>query len=303
MTYVVGNCSIILPKLDAGTVQSCVTSPPYWGLRSYGGEGEIGNEPTVQEYVARLVEVFREVRRVLRDDGCLWLNLGDCYSGTGRTGGGAGAARSVVGGPAWRVPSPGLKPKDLVGAPWRVALALQEDGWWLRSDVIWSKPNPLPESVKDRPTTSHEHLFLLAKSERYHYDGSAIAEPSVWMGQGRTSRAPVERGMPGAPPHSGLRHDIPTGRRNARTVWEVPPDCTSRTGHPAPMPAKIATRCILASTRPGDLVLDPFGGSGTVGRVAEALGRRWRLVDCNPGYARIAERRLGQLGLLGGCHG
>lgn len=292
----VGDSREVLASLPESSARTCVTSPPYWGLRDYGVAGQIGAERTPAEYVANLVSVFREVRRALADDGTLWLNLGDSYAG--RAGGGQGkngqrADRSFTA----RVQAKGgdgLKNKDLVGIPWRVALALQEDGWYLRSDIIWSKSNPMPSSVKDRPTSAHEYVFLLAKSERYFYDAAAIAEPVVSeRGSGNGFARPHRISVGGrgredqwVPPDDG--------KRNARSVWSI---ATQPSGieHFAMMPPELARRCVLAGSAPGDVVLDPFNGAGTTGIVAMRHGRRYLGVELNPRYADASvERWRGQ---------
>ena len=281
--------------LDDQSVQCCVTSPPYWGLRDYGVDGQLGLESTPEEYVANMVAVFREVRRVLKDDGTLWLNLGDSYANTGgMTGGtnskeGSNSRASRMFTCGYRALSPGLKPKDLVGIPWRVAFALQADGWWLRSDIIWSKPNPMPESITDRPTKAHEYIFLLSKSARYYFDADAISEPSIRAGS-------VNGGCYGgnAPPGvgRGIRPDIIIGeRRNIRTVWTIAtrpyPDA-----HFATFPEELPRLCIKAGSKPGDTVLDPFAGSGTTIKVARNLGRHGIGVELNPEYLKLAEQRI-----------
>ena len=290
-TIIVGDVRQTLPSLQSGSVQCCVTSPPYFGLRDYGHDGQIGLEQTPEEYVAQMVEVFREVRRVMRDDGTLWLNLGDSYANNGvrdssKVGGFTGERirRGVKGTMDSRpreIPE-GLKPKDLVGIPWRVAFALQADGWWLRQDIIWHKPNPMPESVTDRCTKAHEYVFLLAKSERYYYDAEAVSETTAKIG--------------GNPRHFGsvkqvgtMRQDIgqtfvDNGKRNRRSVWTVSTKPYAG-AHFATMPPELAETCILAGSKPGDLVLDPFGGSGTTAMVAAAHGRDWLLCELNPTYA------------------
>jgi site-specific DNA-methyltransferase (cytosine-N4-specific) len=243
------------------SVQMVCTSPPYWGQRRYNVDAEIGLEETPDEYVAAMVEVFREVRRVLRDDGTLWLVLGDSYSNAGsghrdaerwpkQTGNGHFPGR-IKG-------NTGAKPKDLLLMPFKVASALQADGWFIRSDIIWSKKNPMPSSARDRPTSAHEFIFLLTKSESYYYDWKAIAEPAVVGGQ-----------------------------RNKRDVWTLA-TARNRAGHFAAYPKELVEPCILAGSRPGDLVFDPFIGSGTTGVVAELHGRRWAGLDLNPEYlARV----------------
>ena len=297
-TIHIGDVLDVLPTLPAESVNCCVTSPPYWSLRDYGEDAQLGLEPTPDEYVARMVAVFREVRRVLRDDGTLWLNLGDSYAGGNYRGGGIDTAseqRSNFGTTDFmatkaNVP-PGLKPKDLVGIPWRVACALQADGWYLRSDIIWSKPNPMPESVTDRPTKAHEYVFLMSKAARYYYDAEAIAETSIF---GPGSRADKDRGD-----FAGKWSDVPgkeafrsiSQTRNRRTVWTIPtqpyPDA-----HFATYPEKLVEPCVLAGCPAGGTVLDPFTGSGTTGSVACRLGRNFIGVELNPEYAEMAERRI-----------
>ena len=264
--------------------------------------GALGLEPDYRLYVDHLVAVMREVWRVLRPDGTLWLNLGDCYAtGAGkakRPGGGAQGA-AWQGGAATqpnRMPQPGLKPKDLAGMPWRVALALQDDGWWLRRDIIWSKPNPMPESVRDRPTTAHEYLFLLSKSARYWYDGAAIKEPAVsdhgagngFVGrQGGSSRCSPQSGGVGSP----QPWDKIGGKRNKRSVWTIAP-APFAGAHFATFPPRLIEPCILAGCRPGGMVLDPFAGAGTTALVARRLGRDFIGVELNPAYAEMARQRL-----------
>ena len=283
----------LLPDASA---QTCVTSPPYFGLRDYGVDGQIGLEPTPDEFVASLVTVFREVRRVLRDDGTLWLNLGDSYARTGGTDrkvpetARVGSTRNTMtqmGDRTSKAPS-GLKDKDLIGVPWRVAFALQADGWYLRQDIIWHKPNPMPESVRDRCTKAHEYIFLLSKSPRYYFDSEAIKEPA--------SAPPKKCG----PKNDASRND--SGRtgivrgdgetRNRRSVWTV---STKPFGeaHFATFPPALIEPCILAGSRLGDTVLDPFGGAGTTGLVAQQHGRNAVLTEINPEYAEIARRRIG----------
>ena len=322
-TYHIGDCRSLLTQLPDASVQLCVTSPPFWGQRDYGHPKQIGLEPTPALYIAELVGVFREVRRVLRDDGTLWLNLGDSYAGSrsgpqGATGEMAGRAvadhrgmrsktkgvdpKNPRVGPAdnsapHRLRQRGLKPKDLVGIPWMAAFALRDDGWWLRQDIIWSKPNPLPESVSDRCTKAHEYLFLMSKDKNYYYNGDAIAEPATWRGQNRNDTGPAPTAVPGAPPHRGLRamDSAPPERRNKRSVWTVASQPYDG-AHFAPFPPRLIEPCILACSRPGDLVLDPFFGSGTVGLVAEKHGRRW--VGFDLGYEQLAKERTAQRSLL-----
>lgn len=296
-------------ELHDGSVQTCVTSPPYFGLRKYGSNNEIGSEKTLEQYIGNLLGVFREVKRVLRYDGTLWLNMGDCYVTTsvsgpqGATGQRAGR-RFTASGLSPRRPQ-GLKPKDLIGVPWRVALALQSDGWWLRSDIIWHKPAPVPSSVEDRPTTSHEYIFLLSKRAQYYYDAAAIAEPSIHAGETRVTTAKsFNRQAEGA----GLK---PTGNsvpgsvvpikemRNKRDVWTINTNAYPG-AHFATFPPEIPSLCIRAGSKPGDLVLDPFAGSGTTLEVAESLGRSWVGYELNEGYRPLIEARLRQQGLFSG---
>lgn len=310
-----GDALARLRELPEASAQCVVTSPPYWGLRDYGAAGQLGLEATPELYVARMVDVFRQVRRVLRDDGTLWLNLGDSYAGSwgaqGRQGNGAVQGRSAcaerqIAAAAKRasgtgsIPeASGLKAKDLVGIPWRVAFALQADGWYLRSDVIWSKPNPMPESVTDRPTKAHEYLFLLAKSESYFYDGAAIREPYneaslsryEYKFQGSTSprrRQPGNRDERYKTARDGEPN--PAGR-NRRTVWTITSEPFPE-AHFATFPQALVEPCVLAGSKPGDLVLDPFAGSGTVGVVALRHGRRFLGIELSPAYCAMARRRI-----------
>jgi DNA modification methylase len=396
-----GDVRAVLAGLPAESVQCVVTSPPYWGLRDYGVSGQLGLEGTPQEYVRAMVEVFAAVHRVLRKDGVLWLNLGDSYAGSGKGTGDTktenrrnGSSRGVrigslhgeSGHTSGVTPPKGWKAKDLVGIPWRVAFALQEDGWWLRSDVIWAKPNPMPESVTDRPTRSHEYLFLLTKSERYYYDAAAIAEdatcgrlrgpgPMVQPGSGRNDgaetgdyrvRRSVKRGA-----FDGKTNTLAgreafraiTDTRNARSVWTITTQ-SYPAAHFATFPEELARRCILAGSspkacehcgapwervtereaihddrpRPAErirpphgwgglnetgshtqmgtrtettgwrstcscentgsgrcIVLDPFGGSGTVAQVATGNGRDSVYIDLNPAYLDLARQRIGPM--------
>ncbi|HZH91292.1 MAG TPA: site-specific DNA-methyltransferase [Pyrinomonadaceae bacterium] len=264
-TIIVGDALTELAKFPDNFFQCCVTSPPYWGLRDYEIEGQIGAEMSLTDYIEKLVSVFRQVRRVLTDDGTFWLNIGDSYTSGGRTWRGSdkkNRARAM----SYRAPTPeGLKPKDLIGVPWRVAFALQADGWHLRSDIIWHKPNCQPESVKDRPTQAHEYLFLMSKSERYYYDHEAIKEPTK--------------------ENKGLR--------NKRTIWSLNTE-GFKDAHFAVFPPSLVKPCILAGSKPGSLVLDPFFGSGTVGEVCIEQGRRCVGIELNPKYGEIARKRLTQ---------
>jgi DNA modification methylase len=311
-----GDCLDVLRRLSpCFRVNCCVTSPPYFGLRDYGHAGQIGLEATPAEYVAKLVDVFREVRRVLADDGTLWLNLGDSYGSSGGDifsgfnerydGTGKNGKQSDLGASVSAIPArdTGLRPKNLLGIPWRVAFALQADGWYLRSDIIWAKPNPMPESVTDRPTKAHEYLFLLAKQERYYYDAAAIKEPQseaaledyARRGDARPrghSTADAARGGEGA--DAGLRFNgnktDPEGR-NRRTVWTVPTSPFSG-AHFATFPPGLIEPCIKAGCPVGGTVLDPFGGAGTTGLVADRLQRNALLIELNPEYAAMARDRI-----------
>ena len=299
----VGDCRVTLPTLPERSVRCCVTSPPYWGLRDYGHGEQIGLESTPDAYVEQLVAVFREVRRVLTDDGTLWLNLGDSYAGSGK--GPAGNLgkkndeRNMTHTSATQNIPHGLKPKDLVGIPWRVAFALQADGWYLRSDIIWHKPNPMPESVTDRPTKSHEYVFLLSKAERYFYDAEAIQEPCLNTPEqqiAKRNKAPHK----GQTDPGGMRET--TGGfdkitkvyevRNARSVWTIATQPFSG-AHFAVFPEALPERCIKAGSATGDTVLDPFTGSGTTGQVAIQLGRSFVGCELNPAYADLARKRIG----------
>ena len=293
---IVGDCLDGLRSLPDGCVQTCVTSPPYYGLRDYGNAAQIGQEASPREFVEALVAVFAEVRRVLADDGTLWVNLGDSYAANRSyqvpsTKGGPKHSPAQGNSGAMKVPE-GLKPKDLMGVPWRVAFALQDAGWYLRSDVIWSKPNPMPESVTDRPTRAHEYVFLLSKRERYLYDADAIKEHSVMKPQNRfTARAEHPKGDAGRSPHLRPEGGTSYDSRNARSVWNVPTEPFDG-AHFATMPPELARRCILAGSRRGDVVLDPFAGAGTTALVAVGNGRRAIGCELNPEYARIALDRV-----------
>ena len=341
-----GDCRERLRGLAAGSVQCVVTSPPYFGLRDYGHDGQIGLEATPEAFVAALVEVFREVRRVLRDDGTVWLNLGDSYNNNPSTsemlrseqGNGSGAfqigdqkhttARRRKANCAQPLIDAGIKKKDLIGIPWMVAFALRADGWFLRQDIIWAKPNPMPESVRDRCTKAHEYIFLLSKGPRYHYDAEAISEPRTQNEDASTFRGGCyvggeidnatmgKRRTPGNKRHKGAaayeagddKHrtkegllayaareraadpsDI--GTRNKRSVWTVGSE-PFKEAHFATYPPALIEPCILAGCPAGGVVLDPFGGAGTTGLVADRLGRDAVLIELNPEYAEIARRRI-----------
>lgn len=254
-----GDALTVLKRLPSNSVQCVVTSPPYWGLRDYNNSDQIGLEQTLPQFINSLRTVFTEVRRVLKEDGVFWLNIGDGYTSGNRR---------------WRAPDKknparamsvrpdtpdGLKPKDLMGIPWRLAFALQDDGWYLRADIVWNKPNAMPESVKDRPTRAHEYLFMFSKSERYFYDRHAVIEPNG---------------------------------RNCRSVWNIHTQGFPG-AHFATFPPKLVEPCIKASSRPGDFILDPFFGAGTVGVVADELGRRYAGIELNPEYVALAAERIG----------
>lgn len=358
-----GDCRDTMRRMiaDGVRVQCIVTSPPYWGLRDYGVDGQIGLEPTLPEFLAQLVEVFELCRQLLADDGTLWLNMGDSYASnaggydaTGSRGTtsnpsiSAGTMAAVVKNRR-RVPASGLKPKDLIGQPWRLAFALQDAGWWLRQDIIWSKPNPMPESVRDRCTKSHEYLFLMTRSKKYYFDQDAILEPASpntlarlaqdVANQTGSTRAnggaktngnmkAVGRGSTGvgfghgydATPKPRSRRDsfkredskreqaIPgqavgthrpdraesewdVSRRNRRSVWTIPTQAYSG-AHFATFPEALVEPCVLAGSRPGDIIFDPFFGTGTVGRVALRLGRQFIGCELNHNNAALQDDRL-----------
>jgi DNA modification methylase len=291
-----GDCRKVLATLPDASVHCCVTSPPYFGLRDYGQAEQIGLEATPAEFVDRLVLVFREVRRVLRDDGTLWLNLGDSYSAGGNGGGAEGAKQGTnVGALLPAKSTPGFKPKNLLGIPWRVALALQADGWYLRQDIIWHKPNPMPESVTDRCTKAHEYVFLFSKSERYVFDSDAIAEAANFpegSGNGKRGKTwDASQTDPKARTKAGLADIGARETRNKRSVWTIA--TKPFTGaHFATMAPELAENCIKAGCPEGGVVLDPFGGAGTTGLVADQMHRHALLVELNPEYIDIAERRI-----------
>jgi DNA modification methylase len=311
-----GDCRALLRTYPEKAINCCVTSPPYFGLRDYGHAGQIGLEKTPDQYVAELVSVFREVHRVLRDDGTLWLNLGDSYwSAKGAAMGvdpkQPDARRGFVR-PQDKLPPAGIKPKDLIGIPWRVAFALQADGWYLRQDIIWHKPNPMPESVTDRCTKAHEYIFTLSKSERYFYDHEAIKEDSVKGAAGskfntgktgehqlgRSSTKPRKQDGHGRR-HAGFNERWDNSEaagevkltRNKRSVWTVSPQ-PFKEAHFATFPPALIEPCILAGCPHGGIVLDPFGGAGTTGLVATQNGRRALLIELNPDYAAMADKRI-----------
>jgi len=298
----IGDVREKLSELESGTIQTCITSPPYWGLRDYGNDNQIGLEKSPDEYVSELVSVFREVKRVLRDDGTLWLNLGDSYSGSGKGPAGnlgkTNNERDMEDKHSAVVPL-GMKPKDLVGIPWMVAFALRADGWYLRQDIIWAKPNPMPESVKDRCTKSHEYLFLLTKSARYYYDNGAIKEPATtgyssdqFIPNSAKDLLDASQKMNSAQGDSEkYRNSEWLMTRNKRDVWTINTN-PFKGAHFAVMPEALVEPCILAGSKDGDVVLDPFMGSGTVGVVALRHNRDFIGVELNPVYAELARDRI-----------
>lgn len=304
--------------------QTCVTSPPYFGLRDYGHPGQIGLEQTPEQYIAAMVEVFRCVRDVLADDGTLWLNIGDSYAGAGYSNHkGTGGTQREDGGKqkhtrAWREGSAradgdvredghnrrnrnglglvdGCKPKDLIGIPWMLAFALRADGWYLRQDIIWHKPNPMPESVRDRCTKAHEYIFLLSKSERYYYDAEAVMEPVAASTIERLSQPTLHQQegsarVPGKT-NGNMKAVGRTDMRNRRSVWSVATR-PYKGAHFATFPPALIEPCILAGSRPGDIVLDPFMGSGTTAQVALQHGRQYLGCELNPKYAELQNERI-----------
>lgn len=299
-----GDALEVLRKLPSESARCCVTSPPYFGLRDYGVTGQIGLETSIDEYVARILEVFGEVRRVLKSDGTLWLNIGDAFCSTDKWGGGGAVGKQTVAEdgtvPSWHVRQkkaamPGIKPKDLLGIPWRLAFALRDAGWWLRSDIIWSKPNAMPESVGDRPTKAHEYLFLLAKSERYYYDAKAIEEPALrpeGPGNLRNKYTDAYRaGDERLRTKAGLNEIGPRDTKNKRTVWTIPTKPFPE-AHFATFPPALVEPCILAGSAPGDTVIDPFTGAATVALVALRLGRSFVGSELKPEYVEMGRRRV-----------
>ncbi|HCF1395541.1 DNA-methyltransferase [Pseudomonas aeruginosa] len=308
----VGDCLDALRAMPDQSFHCCITSPPYFGLRDYGMPGQIGLEQTPAEFVSRLVEVFREVRRVLRDDGTLWVNMGDSYASIGGGYAPEGSAgkhdivsrntRGAVRRGHRRNPAEGLKQKDLMGIPWRLAFALQDDGWYLRQDIIWHKPNPMPESVRDRCTKAHEYVFMLTKSPRYYYDHEAVKEDAVSdhpSGNGfkRDARESYKN-LDGTARGNDEQWTGVGGKRNRRSVWTVP-TAGFKGAHFATFPPDLIRPCVLAGAPRGGLVLDPFGGAGTTALVAMQEGRRSVLLELNPEYASIARHRLASAWLEG----
>lgn len=309
-----GDSLSVLKTLDDESINCCVTSPPYYNLRDYGVDGQIGLESTPEEYIQKLVEIFREVRRVLTKDGTLWVNIGDSYAGSGK---GAsnypenakkykqGTNKGSVGTFLSKTVSAACNPKDLIGIPWMLAFALRADGWYLRNDIIWNKPNVMPESVRDRCTCCHEHIFLLSKSRKYYFDKESIEEPArpdgrkdtVFKGSGKYRQDPL---VPGQRPQSHHIQGRPHERwrmkdgvhvRNKRNVWTIP-TTAYKGAHFATFPPKLVEPCILAGCPAGGIVLDPFAGSGTTGLVARQHGRDFILIELNEDYVKMCEDRV-----------
>lgn len=308
-----------LRTLPDACCSTCITSPPYFGLRNYETDGQIGLEETPDQYIDRLVAIFREVRRVLKDDGTLWLNIGDSYAGSGKGRNADGThnnktinkeSQGQKGGKILKTPvCRGCKPKDLIGIPWLLAFALREDGWYLRADIIWQKPNAMPESVKDRPTRAHEYIFLLSKNGRYYYDTEAIKEPAVGFpgsqnpdarrrGNAKTfrggnvythDRAKVNSATVERESHGLALNE--SGKRNRRSVWTIATR-PYKGAHFATFQEELVRPCILAGSRAGDTILDPFAGSGTTGEVAMQEGRDFIGIEINPNYCEMIRQRL-----------
>jgi len=296
-TILFGDCRETLKEFDE-QARMCVTSPPYYGLRDYGGEeNQIGQEQTPDEFIEQLVNVFKEVRNVLTDDGTCWVNLGDSYYNY-RPGKGQGLPKQSVANTRQDLPNvcprrgnriDGLKEKDLIGIPWLFAFAMRNDGWYLRQDIIWHKPNPMPESVKDRCTKSHEYIFLFSKNKKYYYNNEAIKEPAKdWGTRDRTNGKYHNEGT-GLQPHSGLTKSYPT--KNKRSVWSVT-NKPYREAHFATYPPDLIEPCILAGSEVGDIVLDPFMGSGTTAAVSKALGRDYIGCELHEDYGNLIQKRV-----------
>ena len=304
-----GDCLDVLSGLPAKSVQTCVTSPPYFGLRDYGHPGQLGLESTPEEYISNMVEVFRAVRDVLSDDGTLWLNIGDSYASSDgirhsrpqrdNSGGLVNNRRESRGAQEWTKGSTvsvnrryGMKPKDLIGIPWMLAFALRADGWYLRQDIIWHKPNPMPESVRDRCTKAHEYIFLLSKSARYYYDAEAILEDAKWERWGDQTVGKEQQGTAKWIGNKSKAELQAIGKKNRRSVWSVATR-PYKGAHFATFPPALIEPCILAGSKPGDIVLDPFFGSATTGQVAQDLARNWIGCELNAEYEFLQRDRLG----------
>ena len=298
-TILFGDCRETLKEFD-GKARMCVTSPPYYGLRDYGGEeNQIGQEQTPEEFIDNLVKVFREVRNVLTDDGTCWVNIGDSYYNY-RTVRVQGLVKQTVSNTRQDLPDvcprrgnrlEGLKEKDLIGIPWMLAFALRADGWYLRQDIIWHKPNPMPESVRDRCTKSHEYIFLLSKSKKYFYNNEAIKEPAKDWGTRDRSKGKYHNEGTGLQPHSGLEKSYPT--KNKRSVWSVT-NKPYKGSHFAVFPPDLIEPCIKAGSEEGDIVLDPFMGSGTTAVVSKSLGRHYIGCELHEEYGKLIQKRLSE---------
>ncbi len=305
-----------MKRLADKSIDTCITSPPYFRLRDYGVNGQIGLEDTPEAYIERLVEIFREVRRVLRDDGTLWIVIGDCYAGSGK--GAAtypenalkykqGTNKGMLGQTVLVSKKDGIKPKDLIGIPWMLAFALRADGWYLRQDIIWHKPNVMPESVKDRCTKCHEYIFMLSKSRKYYYDYQSIREPALYDGRkdilnkgalkyaDPTIRinAPHSLALAGKPHERWVFDENGVAVKNKRDVWKVSTR-PFKGAHFATFPIELITPCILAGSRKGGIVLDPFCGSGTTVLAADNLGRRGIGIELNASYRDVIRQRIGE---------
>ncbi len=297
-TILFGDCKETLCAFLPESARMCVTSPPYYGLRNYGSEDcQIGLEESPEEYIHNLVEVFREVRNVLTEDGTLWLNMGDSYYNY-RPGKGQALNKQSVSNTKQDLPDKcarrgnkldGLKEKDLIGIPWMLAFALRADGWYLRQDIIWHKPNPMPESVRDRCTKSHEYIFLLSKNKKYFYDNEAIKEPAKDWGTRDRTKGKYHNEGTGLQPHSGLTKSYPT--KNKRSVWSIT-NKPYRGSHFAVFPPDLIEPCILAGSEKGDIVLDPFMGSGTTAMVSKKLGRDYIGCELHEEYGTLIEERV-----------
>ena len=297
-----------LKVLEDESVDMCVTSPPYYGLRDYGTERQIGMEESPQEYVKNLTEIFMEVHRVLKPTGTLWLNIGDSYAGSGKgpmslavAGNGKNKTLYEKNKRVQEVPKTwaGIKPKDMIGIPWMLAFSLRESGWYLRSDIIWKKRNCLPESVKDRPTKCYEHIFLLSKEKKYYYDYKAIQEPLMDVSKARYKRGRSANskyvGQQGITQVRENFSDFDQEFRRKRDVWEVSTNTYKMDEHFAMYPEKLIEPCILAGSPKGGIVLDPFFGSGTTGAVSKRLGRQYVGIEINPKYCEKAGQRIAQV--------
>lgn len=315
MQLITGDALESLRKLPDESVQCCVTSPPYYNLRDYGCDGQIGLENSPEEYIEKLVQIFREVKRVLKKDGTLWVNIADSYAGSGKGRSKDGTAKKEtfskiqrgnegsIGGVLTKTKSDSCKPKDLIGIPWMLAFALRADGWYLRSDIIWAKPNPMPESVKDRCTKSHEYIFLLSKSPKYYFNHEAIKEPATTFqdmkrrvknghGEWKTQKAASVYAVSGS---GRSREELygKDGKRNKRDVWFINTK-PFKGAHFATFPEELVKPCILAGSSQGDIVIDPFAGSGTTGAVAIQNGRDFIGIELNPTYSQIMKQRIEQ---------